>query len=1257
MTGSKVLLTTTSRTRTDVPFVEVVDGSNGEPEFQKSVDRKIVIESVSEMMDYDFPGSKFTSNGSIKLIHDSVGQPLIFSIGTDQHLYMMGYINGMSHGWQSFDITPNPDCEVSTYDVGRDGNRIFIVVASRSTSTVIQHATIPLSALSGGKDTFESNPFSDVSWVSVEKNIAQFKVSTLACSPSKNGSYETAFQLVATVEATKDTEAAPYTFASGAPSWTLVAMPTSAEVIRACVSARFPAPLGPGRILLVESEGSDRAISCLFQGDGVAKQLFLTGAGRPISVSPNENYRGYTDIFAATDNGICFFDHTRLGRTPKILGSGIGFKEVVSSESIGPEEDTAHIQVVAISSHNELFFFQGSRSTTSKTEVSWTESNVPIRTGVMHVACHYNRLSGACELVYASSSHDEIRHLSRDPRSSMWCENVLSVTSAGDGKQPKTTKRPASISTVTLHDGDGDPVPFEFEAYLSAEPALALINGAAYNLDGRPQKVPTNELGQLKIVLPLQHGIYATDIKISAESPHEQVRTHHVRSCSRALQTFNSIKEPSDLKNAVTTDGRPLFDEFKKKSLADESLKSAVSVFKMIPSISQSQDTLIPLNVEAEDIILCWEKTPEGKSTTTEHSWISDAMDVAGDFLGDVLEFLKKAVKTVVKLAMKIAGPVIMFIIRIGARVIRFALRTIGQLLSCIPDILDVLGVDTSAMRDWLTFHYVKVEETQKELTWAINKTLDLSAEFVQVQIPILLKLVDELDPFLETIISRPIERQEKPQSRQSILTRILNNPIISRLLEFNPVSWILEAVTEELDIQVPRTSFAFLSNAMEAMGDVFDELGRLVLNILDRLGSGLMSNPTAIGKILMDCLRSSIWTIYDSFKKVAGTVFSSASELFIVFKDFLQETWVVPGLTDLWEDLTGCPFSAINFITYVSAQVLELFGRHGTVMESLRVFRQLLEGCGDFQKAEVPQFNDLKRDQSMTDSRSLEAPSKKTKLQTNSIVTLCRSLNANNTTPNLLTATTEARMVSNQKRRLLSADDGEASNDKPVSTSEDTGVNEESKKDTDSDEKETKTPDAVIKAIAWIRALTSGFRLVCVVLEGLSSRTRAHRVGDEGGADGHAGQPAGPADPLRTWQRVFSISALVGATLEWIIRNSLYTDSAKEVTAGKSRTAHWVILLFCTLMSCRGNERLASTSNIVYGLGKSITSFWLEEGGARIAEMTGGILTCGAGAAFMCDSKAAKIVGGVLTAGDLGCCIAVFISSEKDLKEAIHGR
>lgn len=81
--------------------------------------------------------------------------------------------------------------------------------------------------------------------------------------------------------------------------------------------------------------------------------------------------------------------------------------------------------------------------------------------------------------------------------------------------------------------------------------------------------------------------------------------------------------------------------------------------------------------------------------------------------------------------------------------------------------------------------------------------------------------------------------------------------------------------------------------------------------------------------------------------------------------------------------------------------------------------------------------------------------------------------------------------------------------------------------------------------------------------------------------------------------------------------------------------------------MSWRGNERMAAQSNILYGLGNAITAIWLEEGGAQIAEIISGVLTCGAGAAFMTKNPKAKIAGGILTAGDLGCCIAIFINSE----------
>ena len=78
----------------------------------------------------------------------------------------------------------------------------------------------------------------------------------------------------------------------------------------------------------------------------------------------------------------------------------------------------------------------------------------------------------------------------------------------------------------------------------------------------------------------------------------------------------------------------------------------------------------------------------------------------------------------------------------------------------------------------------------------------------------------------------------------------------------------------------------------------------------------------------------------------------------------------------------------------------------------------------------------------------------------------------------------------------------------------------------------------------------------------------------------------------------------------------------------------------------------MAAQSNILYGLGNAITAIWLEEGGAQIAEIIGGTLTCGAGAAFMMRSPKAKIAGGILTTGDLACCIAIFINSESEWRQ-----
>ena len=46
--------------------------------------KHVIIESCSELMQYNFLGSTFSADGAIRYIHDSQGQPMVFSIGTDK---------------------------------------------------------------------------------------------------------------------------------------------------------------------------------------------------------------------------------------------------------------------------------------------------------------------------------------------------------------------------------------------------------------------------------------------------------------------------------------------------------------------------------------------------------------------------------------------------------------------------------------------------------------------------------------------------------------------------------------------------------------------------------------------------------------------------------------------------------------------------------------------------------------------------------------------------------------------------------------------------------------------------------------------------------------------------------------------------------------------------------------------------------------------------------------------------------------------
>ena len=193
------------------------------------------------------------------------------------------------------------------------------------------------------------------------------------------------------------------------------------------------------------------------------------------------------------------------------------------------------------------------------------------------------------------------------------------------------------------------------------------------------------------------------------------------------------------------------------------------------------------------------------------------------------------------------------------------------------------------------------------------------------------------LGSFLERNITRPYSAQElkKPESSASSL---LNNPIISNLLKFNPLSWIMEAIAEEtgddvkiptLDLNIGRQVFTALQKQLE-----------LLVGFIQRSWTSFQAaigQPERVMDHLFTVFRDGFWTIFDSIKSIILAVYSLVMNSFDKIVDFCRGTWEIPSMTELWKDLTNTDFSLINFVSYVTAQVLELLnGSSKPVLENL---------------------------------------------------------------------------------------------------------------------------------------------------------------------------------------------------------------------------------------------------------------------------------------------------------------------------------
>lgn len=208
-----------------------------------------------------------------------------------------------------------------------------------------------------------------------------------------------------------------------------------------------------------------------------------------------------------------------------------------------------------------------------------------------------------------------------------------------------------------------------------------------------------------------------------------------------------------------------------------------------------------------------------------------------------------------------------------------------------------------------------------------ITSGIRATQRILRVNEQVLKDSFDFYGKLLERIISRPTPHKAGPVS--TFMTNILNNPILKALLSFNPMTWVMEAINEETGDSIKLPSFPFLSTLSSTAVKVgLSGLKRIIV-LFERLFENLVavvSDPSRAEDVLLDSCRAGFWSAFEGVKEIVLELYGLVVALFRDLDTFLNDVWVLPGLTDLWYDYTGMDFSLMNLMTYILAQIIEIF-------------------------------------------------------------------------------------------------------------------------------------------------------------------------------------------------------------------------------------------------------------------------------------------------------------------------------------------
>ncbi|TDL15920.1 hypothetical protein BD410DRAFT_795906 [Rickenella mellea] len=903
---------------------------------------------------------------------DSSGNPILFSIGTDNLFYATYSTPQTSASSPLLKLTDasaqwNPILSMPTVK-GLENATAQAFAAAQNPSDgsiyLVLAVTIDADTMNGDSRVFVSPPMpNDVtksnwktigsSWVERPrpKSLSNVKVPIAKANlgtPGANGQ-----DIPLLVLSTKTVTGTDHRFATHylvdidssntnvETLWTEYALPNDAATILDLAVGNHPIGDVPnsgfetrGTYALYKTAGGDTVLNFTTLLDTTFNQSFHFQLSVPADTQTiyavTNSDSGFTDVYVGGGSQLGFFaaSNQLSGSTSTPIGNVPNVAELAVSYA------GDSVSIWALDSNNSLWRLQSDKLPSESTPISWS-SPLVIRKDIAQITPIYNKAQNVQELITVDAKTSQPSHLVRDPTTTIWTQNLLPVASLD-----KLLTFPSYTTQIRINDAVGRGIPGQ-AAQLSADQFVSVVvNGEAYNVGNAPVGVSAGPSGKITIVQPVT----------SIESPYFHISFPNgtspvtINPAAKVTDKLFAVKTKEDLMSAKDSLGNPVFS-----GASEDNLNTAASVINQLSAHQPSNNpraflssslrsTLNPVSTGAWGLSIRRGKATfvagtQAKTLLQGSKLSATGIDPTASF-GDFCEWFSNGVEDALDVTFEVIDDILTIGAKIAGAIIKFAIRTFVELIKAAAILVGkILGIDVSGFLAWLgaLFDWDEIVRTGK----CINNILTVGLVQVENQIqsfePVVRQYFAQAKNNLKSLgpqvpsnsfsnnpINAPPDFSQVGTDVAKFASAIIDNPIVQFVEDKILNNGILNRLQSTISVDglpdITTLINNFWTNVVQPALDELYKDGKTTFDDLNALFS-LATGGQGIGNLsVLQVLErvgiDVLVLILDVIENIAVALLELAVDLLKVVGAFLDAQVNVPFFSALWKELIGSDFT-----------------------------------------------------------------------------------------------------------------------------------------------------------------------------------------------------------------------------------------------------------------------------------------------------------------------------------------------------------